>query len=140
MDDIDNLVISVKDLRTGNARDISLAELSSLLNREEKQTPRSGLQVLPIITSRQITLSFRPTSPDSISMEIDTGGDPVYVEISAVGLNVYINSSFQEYKDSISYKSPSSEVMVPLSDKGSKSAVLRAEYDGRNLRIAVLFF
>lgn len=141
----DNFVLHLVHKHTQEVQEISLPEFISLVASSLKKsgddilTPRiDDIQVLPILTSKHIILSFRPNAPGTTTLDIDTGGDPIFIEFSKYGLDIVINSSFGNCKESIQYISSNREIMIPLSDKGAESALLETIYDGKRICISVV--
>jgi len=100
-------------------------------------TPRiESIQVLPIITSKQITLSFRPNTEDSIDLEIDTEGVPVYLSFSKQDMKVTVYCSYGDRKRTIKAASSAREILLPFTMDGAKSVEMNAVYNGKDMIIS----
>lgn len=145
-EDIQDLVVHVSSRKSRKVKTMPFTQLvdiiaSHLERRDdtvsEPPTPRAEeIQVLPIITSRQITLSFRPNSKGSVALEIDTDGVPVYIGFSKHGMKVSITTVYKGRKRSLNITSSAREILLPFSDSQVISVEMEAIYDGRNISIS----
>lgn len=147
-EDIQDLVVHLGSKRSRRGRTIPLPELINIIasrierRREEavqSPTPRmDDIQVLPIITSRQITLSFRPNAKGSVALEIDTGGVPVYIGFSKHNLKVHIAATYMGKKRDVNIISSPKEILLPFTDLKTTVIEMEAVYDGKNISISAL--
>lgn len=125
MDDID---ISIKSRTTGVTRDIPLSDLVDLIDNYRHSL--SCVHVLPIITSKSITLSFRLHRHGTSSTNIDIPSLPTYVHIPT-GVMFNINRGVYVKSDGSNYP-----IHIPK-DRGS-SILIKSIYDSRGLSIQMI--
>ena len=142
--DLRNEEIQLVNRYSRKTRSIPLSQLIDMITLQlqnqasvDALTPRSeNIQVLPIITSRQITLSFRPNSQGSIALEVDTEGVPVYLSFSKQEMKVTISCSYKNKKKVLKSILSNREILLPFSTEGAKSIEMEATYDGKDMFIS----
>ena len=130
----DDILFHITDRQTGDQKEISLSDLIDLIHTYEERQSKD-IQVLPIITSHEITLSFRPHGEGSISLECDTDESPVYIGISIPDINVSILSVSRREKRRIRYISSTEDILLPLSGHGITHIKIDMEYNGQEIFI-----
>lgn len=125
---MDDIEISIKSRTTGATRDISLSELVDMIDSHRHND--TCIHVLPIITSRTVTLSFRLYRHGTANFIIEAPLLPTYVQVPK-GVSFRINGE-------ASIISNGSEHIVPACKDRGSSILIRSTFNNEGLHISIV--